>query len=63
MLSRLDLILLFLLVYDMAVKPSFGDASSILWGLAGAAVAAGLIYWRHRVALSQPPPGRPAADL
>ena len=63
MLARLDLVLLFLLVYDMAVKPDFGDASSILWGLAGAAVAAGLIYWRYRVALSQPPLGRPATDL
>jgi hypothetical protein len=36
---------------------------AILWGLAGAAVAAGLVYWRYRVALSQPSPGRPAADL
>ncbi len=56
MLARLDLVLLFLLLYDMAVKPDFGDASSILWGLAGAAVAAGLIFWRYRVSLAAPPP-------
>jgi hypothetical protein len=60
MLARLDLILL-LLLYDMSVKPDFGDASSLLWGLAGAAVAARLVYWRYRVALSQPPPAPPAA--
>ena len=54
-LSRLDLALLFLIVYDMTVKPSFDDASSILWGLAGAAVIVALLYWRYRVALSQPP--------
>ncbi len=57
MLARLDLILLFLLIYDMTVKPEFGDAASVLWGLAGAAVAAALVYWRYRVALSSGPPG------
>ena len=38
MLSRLDLVLpflllvlLFLLIYDMTVKPDFGDAGSIVW--------------------------------
>ena len=56
MLSRLDLVLLFVLLYDMAVKPDFGDASSIVWGVAGAVVAAGLVYWRYRVALTQGPP-------
>lgn len=50
--SRLDLVLLFVL-YDMAVKPDFGDASSILWGLAGAAVAVALLVRRYRVSLSQ----------
>ncbi|MBA2742455.1 MAG: hypothetical protein H0U46_10640 [Actinobacteria bacterium] len=39
----------------MTVKPDFGDAGSILWGLAGAAVAAGLIFWRYRVALQAGP--------
>ena len=53
--------LLFLIIYDMTVKPDFGDAASILWGLAGAAVAAGLVYWRYRAALAQGPP-RPATD-
>ena len=56
MLSRLDLVLLFVLLYGMAVKPDFGDASSIVWGVAGAVVAAGLVYWRYRVALTQGPP-------
>ena len=40
----------------MTVKPSFDDASSMLWGLAGAVVIAALLVWRYRVALSQPPP-------
>jgi len=48
MLSRLDLVLLFLIVYDMAVKPSFGDAESIGWGLVGALAVGGLVYWRYR---------------
>jgi uncharacterized membrane protein len=56
LLSRLDLVLLFLLLYDMAVKPSFDDAGSILWGLAGGLVAAGLVYWRYRLALARPAP-------
>jgi uncharacterized membrane protein len=56
LLARLDLVLLFLLLYDMAVKPSFDDAGSLLWGLAGALVAAGLVYWRYRAALSRPAP-------
>ena len=45
----------------MTVKPSFDDASSILWGLAGAAVIAALLFWRYRVALSQPPPSASTA--
>ena len=55
-LARLDLTLLFLIVYDMTVKPDLGDTASILWGVAGAAVVAGLVYWRYRVALTQGPP-------
>jgi uncharacterized membrane protein len=55
-LSRLDVVLLWLILYDMAVKPELGDASSILWGLAGALLAAGLVLWRYRVALAQGPP-------
>jgi uncharacterized membrane protein len=54
MLFRLVLVLLFVLLYDMAVKPDFGEAGSIFWGLAGAVVAAGLVVWRYRIALAQP---------
>ena len=57
--SRLELVLLFGLIYDMTVKPDFGDAAPILWGLAGTLVAAGLVYWRYRVALAAGSP--PAA--
>jgi hypothetical protein len=39
MVTRLDLVLLFLLVYTMTVKPDFGDAASIPVGLAERAVA------------------------
>ncbi len=60
-LARLDLVLLWLILYDMAVKPSFDDVSTILWGLAGAAVAGGLVVWRYKVALAAGPPGRPPA--
>ena len=56
MLSRLDLVLLFLIVYDMTVKPSFDDPA-LLEGLLAALLAGGLVYWRYRVALGQPPPG------
>jgi uncharacterized membrane protein len=60
MLVRLDLVLLFLMLYDMTVKPDFGDAGSILWGIAGAVVAGGLVFWRYRVALAAAP-GPPSA--
>lgn len=53
---RLDLVLLFLVIYDMTVKPDFGESGSIAWGIAGAAVAAAFIYWRYRLALSRPAP-------
>ena len=56
MLARLDLVLLFLIVYVMTVKPEF-DSSALLEGLLAAALAGGLIYWRYKVALGQPPPG------
>lgn len=56
MLARLDLVLLFLIVYDMAVKPSFGDAASILWGVAGALAVGGLVYWRYRAVAQAPEP-------
>jgi hypothetical protein len=47
--SRLDLVLLFLIVFDMAVKPELGDGGAVLFALAAAAAAAGLIVWRARV--------------
>ena len=49
-------VFLFLIVYDMAVKPSFGDAGSLVWGVVGALVVGGLVYWRYRVAATQGPP-------
>jgi uncharacterized membrane protein len=63
MLSRLDLVLLFLIVYDMTVKPDFGDAGSYAWAVVAAAIAVGVIYWRYRAALERggPPPQTEAA--
>lgn len=58
-LARLDLVLLWLIIYAMTVKPRFDDAGSLLWGLAGAAVTVALVYWRYRVAKAGPP--QPAA--
>jgi uncharacterized membrane protein len=60
LLSRLDLVVLFLILYVMAVKPDFFD-SAFVEGLIGAVLAGGLVYWRYTVALSQvarpqPPP-------
>src|ERR687896_1101953 len=43
-LSRADLMLLFLIIFDMAVKPSWGDASLWIAVLAFAALAA-LLVW------------------
>jgi uncharacterized membrane protein len=39
-LSRIDLVILFLIVFDMAVKPSFSDGWTIIGALAVAAAAA-----------------------
>jgi hypothetical protein len=50
-------VLLFLILYDMAVKPSLGDPAIIVVGLVGAAVAAALVLWRS---LSGGVPERPA---
>jgi uncharacterized membrane protein len=60
LLFRLDLVLLFLMIYDMTVKPDFGDAASVLWGVAGAGLAAGVVYWRYRTALAGG--GRPVVE-
>jgi hypothetical protein len=48
-LSRLDLILLFLIVYDMSVKPQIGDAAEVLLGLGAAALAAAIVLRRSLV--------------
>ena len=63
MMSRLDLVLLFLIVYDMTVKPDFGDAASYVWAIIAMAIAVGVIVWRFRVALARggPPPQAQAA--
>src|SRR5262245_22774162 len=55
-LARLDLVLLFLIIYDITVQPSFDDAASMLWGIAGAVVVGALVYWRYRAALARPAP-------
>ena len=59
MLARLDLVLLFFIVFVMAVKPEFVD-SAFLEGLPRRGSPAGSSTGATRVALSQPPPG-PAA--
>jgi uncharacterized membrane protein len=56
MLARLDLVLLFFLIFVMTVKPEVGD-SAFIEGLLAAVLAVGLIYWRYKIALGQPPPG------
>ena len=50
-LARLDLVLLFLIVYDMTVKPDFGDVGVDPLGRRRARPSrSGLVYWRYRVA-------------
>jgi len=56
MLGRLDLVVLFFLIYDMTVKPEFVDEALII-GLLGAGIAAALVYVRYQTALGKPPPG------
>jgi hypothetical protein len=41
-LSRIDLMILFLLVFDMSVKPSFDDGWTLLGAIAVAAALAAL---------------------
>jgi uncharacterized membrane protein len=64
LLTRLDLVLLFFLVFVMTVKPEIDD-QALLEGLVGAAIACVLVYWRYRVAVAPPlasePPPPPAA--
>jgi uncharacterized membrane protein len=50
-LARLDLTLLFLIVYVMTVKPEFVD-ESLLVGIVAALLAGGLFTWRYRATLT-----------
>ena len=59
LLSRLDFVLLFLLVYDMAVKPEITDAAAVLVGLGGALVAATAVYSRSLAAQGAQEPAAP----
>jgi uncharacterized membrane protein len=45
-LTRADIVLLFLIAYDMVLKPSFGDTRVILTGLLVATLLAALLVWR-----------------
>jgi uncharacterized membrane protein len=51
-LARLDLVLLFLIIYVMTVKPEF-DSEQMLVGIVGALLGAGIIWWRYQAALTQ----------
>ena len=42
-LSRIDLVLLFLIIFDMVVKPSFSDGWTIVGGLAAAVALAAVL--------------------
>jgi uncharacterized membrane protein len=50
-LARLDLALLFLIVYVMTVKPEI-DSEAMLVGIVGTLLAGGIIWWRYRTALA-----------
>jgi uncharacterized membrane protein len=56
-LSRADLVLLYLIAYDMVLKPEFGDVAVIAVGLVVAALLAAVLVWHGLTALSH----RPAA--
>jgi hypothetical protein len=54
-LSRIDLVILFLILFDMAVKPSFDDGWTIIGALVvAAALAALLVLPRARAAVAAP---------
>jgi len=69
-LARLDVVLLFLIIYVMTVKPEI-DSEAMLAGILGVLLAGGIIWWRYRTAVTQmqsrmPPtpdvPAPPAAE-
>jgi uncharacterized membrane protein len=54
-LTRIDLVILFLLIFDMSVKPSFSDGWTIVGALvAGAALSALLVLPAGRTVLEPP---------
>jgi uncharacterized membrane protein len=62
-LARLDLVLLFLIIYVMTIKPAI-DSEALLIGIVAALLAGGIIWWRYRSVLTQmtsPPPAPPLA--
>jgi uncharacterized membrane protein len=63
-LTRLDLVLLFLIVFVMTVKPSWSD-EALLVGIIGALLAGGVVWWRYRQATApvsaEPPSPEPGA--
>jgi hypothetical protein len=46
--SRVELAILFLIVFDMAMKPSFADHGILAYGVGGFAAATIWILWRGR---------------
>jgi uncharacterized membrane protein len=53
-LARIDLILLFLIIFDMTVKPSFSDGWTIVLALASAIALAALLTVRRGGSLAKP---------
>jgi uncharacterized membrane protein len=51
-LARLDLVLLFLIIYVMTLKPEI-DSETMLVGILAAVLAGGIIWWRYRSALTE----------
>ena len=60
-LTRADLMLLFLIIFDMAVKPEWGDASLWIAVLAFAALAAVLVERPQRATRRRTAPARDAS--
>ena len=59
-LTRIDLVILFLLIFDMAVKPAFSDTWTIVGALIGAAALSALLVLP--AGTSRSAAGAPAAD-
>jgi uncharacterized membrane protein len=64
--ARLDVVVLFLVLFLMTVKPEI-DSEDMLVGILGALVAGGIIWWRYRTALTEmqsaPAPPPPEASV